>query len=88
MLANILRDVDAVPAMRPFLEQGLGGYLEVVRGILGGSIRARVRGRRRARVDASLRAVTDFHVWRSLAALGDADAADLAARFVEIAATS
>jgi AcrR family transcriptional regulator len=88
MLANILRDVDVVPAMRPFVEQGLGGYLEAVRGILGAPIRAGVRGRRRARIDASLRAVTDFYVWRSLAELGDADAADLAARFVEIAPTA
>ena len=31
MLANILRDVDAVPAIRPFVEQGLGGYLEAAR---------------------------------------------------------
>ena len=86
MLANILRDVDVVPAMRPFVEQGLGGYFEAVRGILGEAIRAGVRGRRRARVDTAVRAVTDFYVWRSLAPLGDADAADLAARFVELAA--
>jgi AcrR family transcriptional regulator len=87
MMANILRDVDIVPAIRPFVEQGVGGYLEAVRQILGGPIRARVRGRRRARVDAALRAATDFHLWRSLAPLGDAEAADLAARFVEVAAT-
>jgi AcrR family transcriptional regulator len=87
MMANILRDADIVPAMRPFVDQGVGGYLEAVRRILGGSIRARVRGRRRARIDAALHVATDFHVWRSLAALGDADAADLSARFVELAAT-
>jgi hypothetical protein len=28
----------------------------------------------------------DFHFWRALAALGDADAAELAAGFVELAA--
>ena len=87
MLANILRDVEIVPAMRPFVEQGLGRYLEAVRRILGGPIRAGVRGRRRERVDAAVRAAVDFHLWRSLAPLGDVDAADLAARFVEIAAT-
>jgi AcrR family transcriptional regulator len=87
MTANILRDAEIVPAMRPFVEQGMGGYLETVRRILGEQIRARVRGRRRARVDAALRATTDFHLWRLLASLGDADAADLSARFVELAAT-
>ena len=88
MIANILRDAETVPAIRPFVEQGVGGYLKTVRRILGGSIRACVRGRRRVRVDAALRAATDFHVWRSLAPLGDADAADLAAGFVELAATA
>ena len=34
MTANILRDAELVPAMRPFVEQGLGGYLESVRRIL------------------------------------------------------
>lgn len=87
MMANILRDADIVPAMRPFVEQGVGGYLDAVRRILGGSIRARLRGRRRARTDAALRAATDFHVWRSFAPLEDPEAADLAAVLVEVAAT-
>jgi len=84
MTANILRDAEIVPAMRPFVEQGLGTYLETVRRTLGEPIRA--RGRRRARVDAALHAAVDFHLWRSLAALGDTDAADLAAGMVELAA--
>ena len=87
MLANILRDLEIVPAMRPFVEQGLGRYLEAVRRILGGPIRAGVRGRRRERVDAAVRAAVDFHLWHSLAPLGDVDAADLAACLVELAAT-
>jgi AcrR family transcriptional regulator len=87
MTANILRDASIVSAMRPFVEQGLGGYLEAVRRILGEPMRVGVRGRRRARCDAALRAATDFHVWRSLAELGDTDAADLAADFVELAAS-
>ena len=87
MLANILRDVDVVPAMRPFVEEGLGGYFEAAREILGGPFRATLRRRPRMRVETAVSAVTDFYVWRSLAPLGDADAADLAARFVELAAT-
>ena len=86
MTANILRDASIVPAMRPFVEQGLGGYLETVRRILGEPIRANVRGRRRFRVDTALKAAADFHFWRLLAPLGDAAAADLGAGLVELAA--
>jgi hypothetical protein len=86
MLANVLRDVEIVPAMRPVVEQGLGEYLSVVRRILGDPIRVGSRGRRRARIDSTLHAITDFHLWRSLAPLGDVDAADLAAGLVELAA--
>ena len=86
MTANILRDASIVPAMRPFVEQGLGGYLETVRRILGEPIRANIRGRRRFRVDTALKAAADFHVWRLLAPLGDAAAADLGAGLVELAA--
>ena len=86
MTANILRDADLVPAMRPFVVDGLGGYLETACRILGEPIRSGLRGRRRARVDAALRAATDFNFWRRLAPLGDADAAELGAGFVELAA--
>ena len=86
MTGNILRDAELIPAMRPFVEQGLGGYLDSVRRILREPLR--VRGRRRTRVDAALRAATDFHVWRSLAALGDVDAAHLGAGLVELAAAA
>lgn len=86
MTANILRDAGIVPALRPLVERGLGGYLEDVRRILTAPIR--VRGRRRERVDAAARAAVDFHVWSALAALGDADAAELAATLVELAARS
>jgi hypothetical protein len=44
------------------------------------------RGRRRERVDAAARAAADFHTWRALAPLGDADAAELAAGLIELAA--
>jgi AcrR family transcriptional regulator len=86
MTANILRDAELVPAMRPFVVDGLGGYLETVCRILGEPIRSGLRGRRRARVDAALRAAIDFHLWRRLAPLGDADAAELGAGLVELAA--
>lgn len=83
MTANILRDAETIPALRPLVEQGLGGYLESVRQILGAPIH--VRGRRRARVDAALRAATDFRMWRLLAPLGDSDAAELGAGLIELA---
>ena len=38
------------------------------------------------RVDAAARAAVDFHIWRALAPLGDAEAAELAAGLVELAA--
>ena len=85
MTANILRDAELVPAMRPFVEDGLGGYLAAVRRILAEPIP--VRGRRRRHLDAALAAAVDFHTWRALAVLGDADAADLGAGLVELAAS-
>lgn len=88
MLANVLRDVEVVPAMRPVVDQGLGAYLEAVRRTLGEPIRVGSRGRRRSRIDAALRAATGFHFWRQLAPLGDVDAAELAAGLVELAASS
>ena len=84
MTANVLRDAEQLPALRTIVENGLGGYLERVRGLLAQPFRA--RGRRRERVDAALRAATDFHLWRALAPLGDGDAAELAAQLVELAA--
>jgi AcrR family transcriptional regulator len=84
MMSNILRDVELVPAMRPLLEGGLGAYLESVRGILTDPFRR--CGRRADRVDAAARAATDFHLWRALQSLGDADAARLAAGLIELAA--
>lgn len=36
--------------------------------------------------DAAARAAVDFHLWRALAPLGDAEAAELAAGLVELAA--
>ncbi len=84
MTANVLRDMEHMPAVRAQIEQGLGRYLDTVRALLAQPFRA--RGRRRKRIDSAVRAAVDFHLWRALAPLGDSEAADLAARFVELAA--
>lgn len=84
MTANVLRDAEIVAALRPIVENGLGRYLEQVRTILAEPFRA--RGRRRERIEATVRAAVDFHVWRALAPLGDREASHLAARLVELGA--
>ncbi len=70
MTANVLRDAEIVSALRPIIERGLTRYLDDVRRALTEPIR--VRGRRRERVEAAVRAAVDFHVWRALSPLGDA----------------
>jgi AcrR family transcriptional regulator len=84
MTANVLRDAQVLPALRAILDGGLLRYLGQVRLVLTEPIGA--RGRRRERVDAAARAAVDFHTWRALGPLGDADAAELAAGLVELAA--
>jgi AcrR family transcriptional regulator len=84
MTANVLRDAQTLPALRAIIEGGLGAYLGAVREILAKPFAA--RGRRRERVEAALRAATDFHTWQALAPLGDDEAAELAAGLVELAA--
>jgi AcrR family transcriptional regulator len=86
MTANVLRDAESVPALRALVENGLGRYLDQTRAILADAFPA--RGRRRERIEAAVRAAVDFHVWRALAPLGDDEAADLAARLVELAAAT
>jgi AcrR family transcriptional regulator len=86
MTANVLRDAQVLPALRAIIDGGLLRYLDQVRMVLTEPIGA--RGRRRERVDAAARAAVDFHTWRALAPLGDADAAELAAGLVELAAGS
>jgi hypothetical protein len=85
MTGNVLRDADTLPALRPILEAGLGRYRADVRTTLAEPFR--LRGRRRDRVEAAVRAAVDFHLWRALAPLGDHEAAELAAGLVELAAT-
>src|ERR687883_1260144 len=80
MTANVLRDAQTLPALRAIVDGGFGAYLDAVREILAKPFGASER------VDAALRAALDFHFWRALAPLGDAEAAELAAGFVELAA--
>ncbi len=84
MTANVLRDAELLPTLRPIIEGGLGRYLGEARRVLVEPFRA--RGRRRERVDAAARAAVDFHLWRALSPLGDAEAAELAVALVEHAA--
>jgi AcrR family transcriptional regulator len=84
MTANVLRDAQIVPALRPIIEGGLLRYLDQARQVLTEPFG--LRGRRRERVDAAARAAVDFHLWRALAPLGDTDAAELAAGLVQQAA--
>ena len=84
MTANVLRDAQTLPALRPIIEGGLLRYLDQARQVLIEPIAA--GGRRRDRLDAAARAAVDFHLWRALAPLGDAEAAELAAGLVELAA--
>jgi AcrR family transcriptional regulator len=84
MTANVLRDAQILPALRSILEGGLLRYLDQAGKVLTEPLGARGRGRER--VDAAARAAIDLHTWRALAPLGDAEAADLAAGLIELAA--
>jgi AcrR family transcriptional regulator len=84
MTGNVLRDAELLPALRPILEGGLLRYLDQARRVLTEPLG--VRGRRGQRVAAAARAAVDLHTWRALAPLGDAEAADLAAALIELAA--
>ena len=83
MTANVLRDMDLKPALRPIIEGGLGRYLATVSRFLVETIGA--QGATRKRVEAAVRAVLDLHTWRALASLGDNEAAELAADLIELA---
>ncbi len=84
MTANVLRDAPILPALGEIVERGLGAYLDRVQQALTAAFR--IRGRSKRRLDAAGRVAVDFHTWRALASLGDADAAELAASLVELAA--
>ena len=84
MTANVLRDAQVLPALRPILEGGLLRYLDQARQVLVEPFAAAAAPPER--IDAAARAAVDFHLWRALAPLGDAEAAELAAGLVELAA--
>jgi AcrR family transcriptional regulator len=84
MTGNVLRDAQLLPTLRTILEAGLLRYLDQARQVLTEPLNA--RGPRRQRVEAAARAAIDLHTWRALASLGDAEAADLAAGLIELAA--
>jgi AcrR family transcriptional regulator len=86
MTANVLRDAETVAALRQIIEGGLLRYLGLAQQVLVEPIEA--DGDRRERVEAAVRAAVDFHLWRALAPLGDAEAAELAAGLVELAAAA
>jgi len=84
MTANVLRDMESLPALRHVIDEGFGRYLGAVRSSLLESFRA--RGRRRDRVAAAVDAATSFHLWRALAPLGEGEAARIASALVAAAA--
>lgn len=86
MTGNVLRDAQVLPTLRAILEDGLLRYLDQACQVLTEPLGA--RGRHRRRVDAAACAAIDLHTWRALAPLGDAEAAELAARLVELAAST
>lgn len=86
MLGNVLRDMELLPALREVIDGGFGVYLERVRASLAEPFHA--RGRARQRLDAALRAATEFRLWQALAPLGDGEACELAAALVEAARPS
>jgi AcrR family transcriptional regulator len=86
MTGNVLRDAQVLPTLHAILEGGLLRYLAQAHKALTEPLSA--RGRRQERIDAAARAAIDLHTWRALAPLGDADAADLAAGLIELAANT
>ena len=83
MTEKVLRDAETLPALKKIVDSGLGVYLDRVRGLLVET--AAPSARRRLRTEAAVRAVVDFHFWRSLSELGEEEAAELAVRLVELA---
>jgi AcrR family transcriptional regulator len=83
MTAKVLRDAETLPPLRKIIDSGLEAYLGRVRSILADT--AAPPSRHRARTEAAVNAVVDFHFWRSLAPLGDEAAAELAVGLVEFA---
>lgn len=84
MTGNVLRDAQTLPALHGVLEGGLLPYLNAIPNIVSAPFRA--PGRRRERIIRAARAAIDFQFWRALEPIGDAEAAELGAGLVELAA--
>jgi AcrR family transcriptional regulator len=85
MTGNALRDAPLVPALDTVMKEKFWPLVEATAEALAAG--RRLRGARRQRVRAALRAALDFATWHTLteAGLDDATAAALAARFVAAA---
>lgn len=86
MLANVLRDLEAVPALRPSAAL-FGEFLAEAAAVLTAGWNS--RGRRRRLVCAAVRHVLDFQTWRALTVGGElsrAEAVELATDLVRAAA--
>ena len=84
-IANVLRDLDALPALRRLAGRELAG-LRAMRDVLAGGRRA--RGRRRAALLSALGHAIDFETWRSLVrreGLDQSQAVELMVSFVRCA---
>lgn len=99
MTANILRDAEVLPALQVIVDHGLGAWLEAAVTTLAepfaGRAQASVRGSQPSggradplpqRLAAALRLAIAFGTWRTLSNLGDDEAAESMAAFVEVAA--
>ena len=87
MLSHVVRDAQAMPAVRKELEGGFGRYLAQVAELL--AERWKLRGKRRERLAAQLDLVLRFEGWRELSRRTGGDprkAADLASDLVRSAA--
>jgi AcrR family transcriptional regulator len=82
MLANVLRDAPAVPALTPLVERWWGGYMDAVVDTLSDGWRA--EGGVAGALRVTLRVVVDFHTWQIFSASGmdDDEAAEFAAGMV------
>jgi len=81
MLGRVLRDEPIVPPLADVMKRAWWPMIDdMIRVLAHGR---RLRGTRRARVEAALRLVLDFATWRTVGTLGDEEAARVAAGMVE-----
>jgi AcrR family transcriptional regulator len=80
MTANVLRDMEQLPALRTVLESGLLRYLAGAAELLATPLAAQRRDSEK--VALAVKAALDFHFWRALSVLGDDEAAEIATRMV------